>query len=249
LKKILISIVALLLLTSCQVNQNNCDRGSSIIPGLPSGTQSSSESIANISESTDTSTQKTDPQSAPDPASKEADWTLDVNDTVNIDIEGIKIAYTLTLKAVKPGGKTDLGSYTGTAALKMKMDASGLSKEMVSVMGGAETELQAQNVTIEIGKYDREKYDDFGLSDGEAPLSLMSEADGMALGSFTMEGSGGLDIQSIAPHTYDARKTSDTGAGELAYKINVEGGQVSVSIPLLNISESFKGMITGIPRN
>lgn len=235
MKKILISIVALLLLTSCQVNQNNSDRGSSIIPGLL--------------ESTDTSTQKTDPQSAQDPASKEADWTLDVNDTVNIDIEGIKIAYTLTLKAVKPGGKTDLGSYTGTAALKMKMDASGLSKEMVSVMGGAETDLQAQNVTIEIGKYDREKYDDFGLSDGEAPLSLMSEADGMALGSFTMKGSGGLDIQSIAPYTYDARKTSDSGTGELAYKINVEGGQVSVSIPMLNIPDSFKGMITGVPKN
>jgi hypothetical protein len=183
-------------------------------------------------------------------APKEADWTLHVNDTIEKSIEGISIIYTFTLDAVKQGGTTDVGSYTGTASLKQKMDASGLSSELVTVAGGVETDIRSDNVQIDIVLYDREKYDDFGLVEGEAPLSLLSEPDSMALGSITMSGSGSFDVSADAPqNTHGQVQFNNEGTGELNYKINVEGGQVTVTIPMLNLPDSFKGMITGVPKN
>lgn len=190
------------------------------------------------------------PTALPTKVPKEADWTLQVNDTIETKIEGISIIYTFTLEAVKHGGMTDVGSYTGTASLKQKMDASGLSSGPVAVTGGVETDLRADNVQIDIVAYDREKYDDFGLRSGEVPTSLLTEVDGMALGSITMGGSGNFDVSADAPqNTHVEKKFSKDGTGELIYKLNVEGGQVSVSIPMLNLPGSFKGMITGVPKD
>lgn len=173
-----------------------------------------------------------------------------MNDTIETKIEGISIIYTFTLDAVKHGGVTDTGTYTGTASLKQKMDASGLSSGPVTVVGGVETDIRSDNVQIDIVAYDREKYDDFGLQEGELPTSLLSEPDGMALGSMTMSGSGKFDVSAFAPqNTHVEKKFNADGTGELAYKLNVEGGQVSITIPMLNIPGSFKGMITGDPKD
>lgn len=181
---------------------------------------------------------------------KEADWTLHVEDTIETNIEGISIAYTFTLDAVKRGGTTDAGSYKGTASLKQKMDASGLSSQVVTVKGGVETDIRSENVQIDIVAYDREEYDNFGIADNEAPISLLTEPDGMALGSITMSGSGKFDVSADAPHNTHAQlKFNKDGTGELNYKLYVEGGQVSVTIPCLNLSDSFKGMITGVPKD
>lgn len=183
------------------------------------------------------------------PAPKEADWTLSVDDTIKKDIEGISIAYTMTLDAVKHGGTTDLGYYTGTATLKQKMDVKGLSNQFVAMKGGVDTELRADSVQLEFVMYDREKYDSFGLTKEENPLSSLTEPDGMALGAFTMSGNGNFDVSADAPQNVHAEiKFSKDGTGELSYKISLEGGQVTVSIPQLNLPDSFKGMITGVPK-
>lgn len=172
-----------------------------------------------------------------------------MDDTVKINIEGMSIVYTLTLDVIKHGGTTDIGSYSGTAFLKQKMDAGGLSSEMVKVMGGVNTEIRSENVQIEIMKYDRGKYDNFGLTDEKAPLSLLTEPDGMALGAFTMSGKGNFNASADAPNAHGQLAFDKNETGELNYKINVEGGQVTVLLPQLNLPGSFKGMITGVPRN
>lgn len=212
---------------------------------LTAGCQPNSANLTDIPPSSAPS-----PTASPTQAPKEADWTLHVDDTIETKIEGISIIYTFTLDAVKHGGTTDMGSYTGTAFLKQKMDASGLSSGPVAVTGGVETDIRADNVQIDIVAYDRGKYDDFGLADGEPPVSLLSEPDGMALGSITMSGSGKFDVSADAPqNTHVQKKFSKDGTGELTYKLNVEGGQVSVSIPMLNLPDSFKGMLTGVPKD
>lgn len=190
------------------------------------------------------------PAAAPTQAPEEADWTLYVDDTIETNIEGISIIYTFTLDAVKHGGTTDIGSYTGTASLKQKMDAGGLSGQVVTVIGGVETDIRSDNVQIDIVAYDREKYDDFGMTEGEVPSSLLIEPDSMALGSITMSGSGNFDVSAYAPqNTHTQLQFNKNGTGALNYKLNVEGGQVSVTIPMLNLPDSFKGMITGVPKN
>lgn len=212
---------------------------------LCTGCQPNSENLNDAPTSSATS-----PTASPTQAPKEADWTLHVEDTIETKIEGISIIYTFTLDAVKHGGTTDVGSYTGTASLKQKMDASGLSGQLVTVAGGVETDIRSDNVHIDIVAYDREKYDDFGLRSGEVPTSLLMEADSMALGSITMSGSGNFDVSADAPqNTHAQLQFNKEGTGGLDYKLNVEGGQVSVSIPMLNLPGSFKGMITGVPRN
>jgi energy-converting hydrogenase Eha subunit F len=183
------------------------------------------------------------------PVPKEADWTLSVDDTIKKDIEGISIAYTMTLNAVKHGGTTDLGYYSGTATLKQKMDVKGLSNQFVTMTGGVDTELHSDSVQLEFVVYDREKYDSFGLTNEEDPLSSLTEPNGMALGAFTMSGNGNFDVRADAPQNVHGEvKFSKDGTGELSYKISLEGGQVTVSIPQLNLSDSFKGMITGVPK-
>lgn len=183
------------------------------------------------------------------PALKEADWTLSVDDTIKKEIEGISITYTLTLDAVKHGGTTDLGSYTGTVTLKQIMDVKGLSNQFVTMKGGVDAELHADNVQLEFAAYDREKYDSFGMTEGGGPLSLLTEPDGMALGAFTMSGKGNFDVSADASQNmHGGAKFSSDGKGELIYKVSLEGGQVTVSIPQLNLPDSFKGMITGVPK-
>lgn len=219
---------------------------------LSVGCQSNNKNLTDMPQETTAPapSSESSPAASPTQAPKEADWTLHVDDTIETSIEGISIIYTFTLDAVKHGGTTDIGSYTGTAALKQKMDASGLSSELVTVIGGVETDIRSDNVQIDIVSYDREKYDDFGLVEGEAPLSLLSEPDSMAIGSITMSGSGSFDVSADAPqNTHGQVQFNKEGTGELNYKINVEGGQVSVTIPMLNLPDSFKGMITGVPRD
>lgn len=225
----------------------------------------SSEKIADEkSNSSSVKTQTTNPSNSTDPVGqsvkpvvlpsststpKEADWTLQVDDTVKIDIEGISIIYTLSINCVKHGGTTDIGHYTGTATLKQKMDVGKLSSELVKITGGVETELKAENVQIDIVAYEKEKYDNFGLEEDQGPLSQLIAPDRMALGAFTMSGTGAFDVSAVAPNAQGQLAFDESGTNALDYKISVEGGQVTVSIPMLNAKDRFKGMITGVPRN
>ncbi len=192
------------------------------------------------------------PTASPSPteAPREADWTLHVEDTIEKSVQGITVSYTFILDAVKHGGTTDLGSYTGTASLKQKMDAGELSNPFMAMSGGVDTSISSDNVQIDIVAYDREKYDSFGLKDDEPPLSNLSELDGMALGSLSMSGSGSFDVSvDAAQNIHGQVKANESGTGAISYKLNVEGGQVSVSIPELGLPDSFKGMVTGVPIN
>lgn len=154
------------------------------------------------------------------------------------------------MDAVKHGGTTDLGSYNGTASLKQKMDAGKLSNPFMTASGGVDSTISSDNIQIDIVAYDREKYDNFGLKEGEPPLTSLSEPDGMALGSLSMSGSGSFDVSVDASQNIHGQvKSNESGTGTISYKLNVEGGQVSVSIPELGLPDSFKGMVTGVPIN
>lgn len=226
MKKLMVLLLMILLLAGCNTQRQAAEPLAPLVPP----------------------TEKPASEPAGTEKPKEADWTLQVDDSIEMNIEGIKIKYTLTLNAIKQGGTTDVGIYTGTADLTQKMDATGLSKQMVQVTGGVETNLRDDNAKIEIVTFDREKYDDFGNADGEPPVSLLSEADGMALGAFMMSGKGEGTVSAFAPFISRSVALGGDGTGKMAYKINIEGGQVTVSIPMLGLPDSFHGMITGVLR-
>lgn len=178
----------------------------------------------------------------------EAKWTLTVNDTIEKKTQGIPFKYTLKLNAVKMGGETDLGKYTGTAILEEKMDFEKQPELGALVKGGVGGVSRDTSVVLNLVKFNRDRYDSFGLKSGEHLLSGFTEPDSMGLGVFSMKGEGYMDVKvSGIPNVKGQLKNEASASFNISYKINIEGGQVDVSIPSLNLDESFKGMVTGEP--
>lgn len=189
------------------------------------------------------------PELVPLPVDKnrpiECDWTLHVDDTIYVEIEGVAVKHNLIVDAYKQGGKDDLGIYMGKVTLYSEADLSALSNDAFAVngeTGGAGTDSKA---LIEIVSYDVQAY----CPDPEELVPLLTY-DSMALGVFNLNGYGFLSMSMAGiDGTQGNGEEQFAGSVPIQYKILVNGGKVSVEIPSLNAPEMFEGMITGSPKN
>lgn len=189
------------------------------------------------------------PQPAATPESAiECDWTLHVDDTVTKTTDGLAVKYNLVLIADKEGGIDEVGAYTGTVHLTIDFDASQMSKEMLKVMGGFNVDVYADSFTFDIVVYNIETYSEFGVNEGEAPLAPLVQYDSMALATPQMSGEGSIDIFVKGPNAQGGHKENAGSALPIPLKIAITGGKVNVSIPMLNLGDSFEGMVTGTPK-
>lgn len=192
-------------------------------------------------------------ESLPQPATAqnsalECDWTLHVDDIVTKTTDGLAVKYNLVLIADKEGGIDEIGTYTGTVHLTIDFDASQMSKDMIKVMGGFNVDVSASSFTFDLVGYDIETYSRYSLKEGEAPIMPLVQYDSMALATPEMSGEGSIDVFVKGPGAQGGHKDNAGGAMAVPLKIAITGGQVNVSIPMLNLGDSFNGMVTGTPK-
>lgn len=189
------------------------------------------------------------PQPAATPESAiECNWTLHVDDTVTKTADGLTVKYNLVLIADKEGGIDETGIYTGTVHLTIDFDASQMSQEMLKVMGGFRVDVSADSFTFDIVGYNIETYSEFGITEGELPIPPLVQYDSMALATAQMSGEGSIDVFVKGPNAQGGHKESASSALPVPLKIAITGGQVNIVIPMLNLDDSFDGMVTGTPK-
>lgn len=132
-----------------------------------------------------------------DPKVDECIWTIRIKDTIEEDVGDselpMKIIYTLELNAVKKGGKTSKGTYTGTAKLEGKVDTSQLSEKIIGLSEGILTKLtmniggtyNADSLTMEVEQYNQNKFTDYGKGSSNKwdPIDLDSLEPGSGVDS------------------------------------------------------------------
>ncbi|MCE5235614.1 MAG: hypothetical protein ABFC62_06275 [Clostridiaceae bacterium] len=160
------------------------------------------------------------------------------------------INYQLVLTAEKQGGTDERGAYTGTAHLTANFDASQMSQELLKVMGGFNIDITASPLTFDVVAYSMEDYSDFGVKEDEVGLlAPLVQYDSMSLVNAPFSGSGSLDVlvQDIQGQEGQA-KTDFSGIAPIPMKIAIVGGQVTVTIESMELSDcSFMGMVVGTP--
>jgi hypothetical protein len=178
------------------------------------------------------------------------DWTMQVDQTIPITQDGFTVNYTLILVAQKKGGIDVLGDYKGSAYLKINMDASSLSNEVIKVTGGFDVNASTNSLKFQLVPYDIERYSDYGLSKDEVPLAPLVQYETMALISPEMQGTGVLNpmVQGKQGEKAEVNKSASQTM-PIPMKITVIGGQVNVDIPSLKIGKHFEGMLLGTPIN
>jgi hypothetical protein len=178
----------------------------------------------------------------------ECDWTLKVDQTIPVTTDGMTVNYTLILEATKNGGFDVLGNYKGTASIKVSLDASNLSNEVIQVTGGFSMKASTDNLSFEIVPYDIESYSHFGVGEGEIPVAPLVKYESMALLSPVMTGSGVLNplVQGVQGEKAEVNE-SVTGTEAVPMRITVMSGKIRVDIPSFKIGKSFEGMLLGSP--
>lgn len=178
----------------------------------------------------------------------DCNWTMYVDQTIPITKDGLTVNYTLLLIAQKAGGKDVNGTYQGAAYVGINFDASQMSNEALSFLGGFDVNAYAYDLNLDVVSYDIEAYSDYGLKEGEAPIAPLVPYESMALISPQMEGTGTLNPSfSGIQGEQGGIDESVTSTTAMTMKITINSGKVSVYIPELNISYSFNGTLTGEP--
>lgn len=181
----------------------------------------------------------------------ECKWILSIDDTITVNVDGIDIKHHLIMNAQKIGGIYDLGVYEGTAELISEVDFSSFSSEVFKVEGGVEATLHDDNVTLTIAEFDGDEYANGTKGEGDTvALALLTNHDGMAIGTFNMVGDGnfGFDLKGLQGEKGNAENQFGSSQS-IKYYMLVTGGQVSVQVPYTKSSKSFNGMIIGEPLN
>jgi hypothetical protein len=214
-----------------------------------------SEAASTAEEQTkETEVSKTEENKAEDSKSEdeplECDWTMQIDQTIPITQDGFTVNYTLILVAQKKGGIEVLGDYKGSAYLKINMDASNLSNEVIKVTGGFDVNAFTNSLDFQLVPYDIERYSDYGLGKDEVPLAPLVQYETMALISPEMKGTGVLNpmVQGKQGEKAEVNKSASQTM-PIPMKITVIGGQVNVEIPSLKIGKHFEGMLLGTPVN
>lgn len=178
----------------------------------------------------------------------DCNWLLSVNQTIPKTENGLTTNYTLTLVAQKSGGQDVYGAYKGAAYVNVSLDASNLSNEVMSVLGGFNMTAYSFDVSFSMTPYDIESYSSYGLKDGEPPLAPLVQYESMALISPMMTGSGTLNPSvSGAQGEHGGINQAAQGTAAIPMKITVNSGKVTVSVPSFNMGNSFSGTLLGTP--
>jgi len=185
----------------------------------------------------------------PDSQLLDCDWTLHVDQTIPVTVDGLTVEYTLVLIAQKAGGTDVNGTYEGAAYIGAKLDISSISNEVIAAFGGFDMNVFANNIVFDVVPYDIEEYSDYGVPQGEIGISPLIEYESMALLSPEMTGGGVLNpsvfgIQGEHMEYHDAA----SGTQAVPMKIAIMSGSVSVSVPSFKIGHSFEGTVLGDPQ-
>ncbi len=190
------------------------------------------------------------PSSTPKPSNApvEAVWTMFVDQTIPKTADGMKINYRVMLVAQKSGGKDVNGTYKGAAYVGINFDASQMNNAAMSILGGFNVNASTYALTFDVVGYDQETYSAYGLKDGEPPLAPLVTYQSMALLTPQMQGTGSLGVNVTGAQGEHAN-TDQSAAGSTAIpmRITIDSGKVSVSVPSFQLTDSFKGTVTGTP--
>lgn len=181
----------------------------------------------------------------------EANWTLHVDQTIPVEKDGMTVNYTLVLVADKLGGTDIYGEYTGNAHIKVELDASKLSNEVIKIVGGFKVEVSADNLKFDVIPHNADayhKYYQYEPSDMVFPLKPIRDYNGMALLSPVMKGSGTLNptAEGIAGEKVKVDE-SVSGSETMPMRILVSDLKVLVEVPALKLTGYFNGQLTGEP--
>lgn len=189
-------------------------------------------------------------------------WTIRVHDSITQDASDsdfpIKFVYTLDLRAVKVGGRTSRGEYEGSATLKFETDTSELSEQILGAAGGYLVKLlvqiggqyQADDLSIQVEAYDRNKYTDFASKPGEPGIVPLVKYAGMALGSarfvgFGTAGGSSLDASGVGINLQGPTMTS---GGPINFKLTIgSSGNVQINLVDLGLRRQFSGQLSRKP--
>jgi hypothetical protein len=189
-------------------------------------------------------------------------WTIRVHDSITQDASDpdfpIKLVYTLDLQAVKVGGRTSRGEYEGTATFKFEADTSELSEQILGAAGGYLVKLlvqiggqyQADDLSIQVEAYDRNKYTDFASKPGEPGIVPLVKYAGMALGSarfvgFGTAGGSSLDASGVGINLQGPTMTS---GGPINFKLTIgSSGNVQINLVDLGLRRQFSGQLSRKP--
>jgi hypothetical protein len=164
----------------------------------------------------------------------EANWTLEVSDTRTTEVNGYDLTSTLSIMAIKLGGRDELGTYRGLVTFDYTYDM-----QRGSVSGKAAGAGQEVDAIIEVVRYDREALD----AAGSGALSDLAELDAMAIGKLILTGRGTANEQAGGA----SWGTADGGTVQVPYRLTVDGGQVRITLDGVAPGATFSGTITGTP--
>jgi len=181
----------------------------------------------------------------------EANWRIQVDQTIPVEKDGMTVNYTLTLLADKREGIDIYGRYSGYAQVKVEMDASKLSNEVIKMLGGFKMEASADNLEFEVTPHDAEafhQYFQYEPSDIVFPLKPVRDYSGMALITLDMRGTGTVNpmAQGIQGEKLGADKSAE-GVEAMPMRILISDLDVLVEVPALKLTSFFKGQVTGEP--
>jgi hypothetical protein len=171
----------------------------------------------------------------------ECNWTLSVDDTETIKVNGYEMTCTIQIDAVKEGGTDIMGTYAGSAALIYEYDM-----QKGNVQGNAKGKGKDQNVSFDMVAYDVNAYSNHGvtLKKGDLPLlPPLTEQDAMGLGIFALTG-GGNSKESVGSASWS---TGESKIVQVPFKIAVGGSQAVIQLPTIAQGAIFKGIVTGTP--
>lgn len=182
----------------------------------------------------------------------EANWTLHVDQTIPIEKDGMTVNYILVIAADKRGGTDIYGTYNGNAHIKVELDTSKLSNEVIKMLGGFRTEASSEELKFEVIPHDPEAY--AGYYSYEKPEDIMltpvRDYTGMALVSPKMTGTGILNIRGsgIQGEKLEVNESA-SGTEVFPMRILVSNAEVLVELPTLEIGKMFEGQLLGEPIN
>lgn len=191
--------------------------------------------------------------------SEDATYAIYVNDTINVESEGLITKFKLVLFATT-SGSDQLNTYSANIALDYGLDAdqlTGLGGAPIVGMGGFNVSQHAENVVFDLVSLNIDSYARYGtdIKDDEyAPLPLTIIGDSMALLTPEMNGTGQLGISITGAidtaggiATAESGDSSTNASGPLVMKMTIKNGMVTIDIPSLNqamAGQRFEGIVT-----
>jgi hypothetical protein len=182
----------------------------------------------------------------------EANWTLHVDQTIPVEKDGMTVNYTLVLIAEKQGGTDIYGSYTGNANIKVEMDASKLSNEVIKMFGGFNMEASSEELKFDIVPHNADAYHEYYSYEPNVifPLKPIRDYNGMALISPSMKGSGSINLQAEGIQGEKLENNeSEAGTETIPMRILVSDLNVLVEVPIFKLTGYFNGQLLGEPNN